>query len=563
MYLRRSLVAVAALTLLVAASRAPAQDIEYLVGDVNADGVVTLSDVGALLGHLFQNVTISDCPAAGDANQDGAINLSDGIWLLHHLSHEGDDPPGTTPSTECNEYVSTDPLEDPGARLEVLSAVNNDHVGDATIRFGASNSRSLVGHRILFRIPGVKIGSHVGTGIDLTDSVDVTHFGDTELLGDSDTVQTLLLVTFSGPHAIPPSGTVRPFYEYRACIETGTPAGEYPIEILEAEFTDKATGRAIYPELVGGVLEVEDDVTETGDCSGQINADPTPGGGEPPPPNEPQCPAEPVGPTERAMNVTYEIADSTAIPGMPLDLSFSINADGGVQGFAFSADFDEEILTGTGGDYVWDMPGAGTDYAFSLIEFNNRNDVPGHHGIDEGYVIGAAVFCFETQVSLPANTDVHVGVFHFEVAKETPETVTQVRFLDGGRASGAPVHNSVVTDGETVLPEFLESFVTLDCDVLVLPVVDITTFFLRGDSSGNGLVNITDGLLSLSYLFLSGRAPTCFDAADANDDGELDVTDPIFTLNFLFLGTGGGMPAPYPEPGIDTTSDGMTCQNRT
>ena len=261
--------------------------------------------------------------------------------------------------------------------------------------------------------------------------------------------------------------------------------------------------------------------------------------------------------------MTFEIADATARPGDPFDLSFTIHSDGGVQGFAFSADFDEEVLTGTRGESSsgkWPKPGLVTRSPISSSTIETTS--PGSHGIDEGFFLGAAIFCFDRHVALPANTDVEVATFQFEVAEDAPEMTTQVRFFDGARGSGEPMHNSVVTAGETVLPEFLQSFVTVDCNVQVLPIVDIATFFLRGDSSGNGTVNITDAVVSLDYLFRTGSPPACFDAADADDDGELDITDPIFTLGFLFLGTVGPMPAPYPIPDSDPTPDAMTCRVR-
>ncbi|MBI4604351.1 MAG: hypothetical protein HY721_20520, partial [Planctomycetes bacterium] len=54
--------------------------------------------------------------------------------------------------------------------------------------------------------------------------------------------------------------------------------------------------------------------------------------------------------------------------------------------------------------------------------------------------------------------------------------------------------------------------------------------FRRGDFDRNGAVDITDAVASAGYLFRSGRAPTCQDAADGNDDGVLDVSDPIYLL---------------------------------
>ena len=91
--------------------------------------------------------------------------------------------------------------------------------------------------------------------------------------------------------------------------------------------------------------------------------------------------------------------------------------------------------------------------------------------------------------------------------------------------------------------------------------MDDITIFLRGDSNGDDVVNISDAQATLSYLFLGGRQPHCFDAADANDDGKLDVSDPVATLQFLFLG-GPSLPEPNGTKGKDPTPDSMDCLHR-
>ena len=58
--------------------------------------------------------------------------------------------------------------------------------------------------------------------------------------------------------------------------------------------------------------------------------------------------------------------------------------------------------------------------------------------------------------------------------------------------------------------------------------------FLRGDSNADGVVDISDSVFTLSYLFFGGRAPACQDAADSNDDGAVDISDPIGALGVLF-----------------------------
>jgi hypothetical protein len=81
--------------------------------------------------------------------------------------------------------------------------------------------------------------------------------------------------------------------------------------------------------------------------------------------------------------------------------------------------------------------------------------------------------------------------------------------------------------------------------------------FLRGDSNGDGRIDIADAVIALEHLFLGGSMP-CADGADFNDDGGLNIADPIGTLEHLFLG-GPAPPPPYPVCGADPTEDELDC----
>jgi hypothetical protein len=83
--------------------------------------------------------------------------------------------------------------------------------------------------------------------------------------------------------------------------------------------------------------------------------------------------------------------------------------------------------------------------------------------------------------------------------------------------------------------------------------------FARGDADASGELNITDAVVVLGYLFQSGPAPTCQDAADSDDNGKVNITDPIYVLGHLFLG-GPAPGAPFGKCGADPTDDGLTCE---
>ena len=93
--------------------------------------------------------------------------------------------------------------------------------------------------------------------------------------------------------------------------------------------------------------------------------------------------------------------------------------------------------------------------------------------------------------------------------------------------------------------------------------------FVRGDADSNGVIELTDGIRILGFLFLDDPAPSCLDAADALDDGVLNLTDAIRIFGWLF--TGGSAPdPPGPRPGLatyrvencglDKTDDTLGCE---
>ncbi len=83
--------------------------------------------------------------------------------------------------------------------------------------------------------------------------------------------------------------------------------------------------------------------------------------------------------------------------------------------------------------------------------------------------------------------------------------------------------------------------------------------FIRGDANDDTIVNISDALNALDFLFGATPDGRCRKALDANDDGSVNISDPVYVLSFLFA-SGERIPPPYPEAGIDPTPDGLPCR---
>ena len=82
---------------------------------------------------------------------------------------------------------------------------------------------------------------------------------------------------------------------------------------------------------------------------------------------------------------------------------------------------------------------------------------------------------------------------------------------------------------------------------------------MRGDANFDDVVNITDAVFTLGFLFAGGVSPACVDAVDTDDTGTLEITDAIRLLNHLFGGA-PPPPPPYPAPGRDPTPDALGCR---
>jgi hypothetical protein len=552
--MRRSCAAILAALIALAPPRSPRTlAVDFLRGDANSDGVLSLADAYFIYSHVFRDHAAPECREAGNANGDRKIDVADAIWIVNYLFRNGPASPEpfplAGPGTEldalpCAAYGNGSPLADPAARL-VVEAPVVDKGGVARFRIGVANSRTLTGLSGRLRLrsgllaPGVTYAADLSGALQPDGFIDANHLID----GDDEVLQFGLLTTIQPPFLPSAAITIAasapaPVLEIGACLRAGVPAGEHQLILETGELIDEATGRAIQPVLEAGTLTIPEGVSSGAACR---SSTPPPPATLPPPPN-----------------VRLEMRDTTAEPGASFAVPFLLRSDRPVQGLLFSIDFDEETLEATAVEEVWARPdGAAYDYAVYTLQNENRH--PGNAGVDEGFIVGMAIpndsGPAADRLALPANVDVEVLRFHFTAAAEAVAARTDVRFLDG--ALGAAFHgkNLVIVDGVAFTAELASSFVLIGCEVC-FGILPDGTIFRRGDATDDDAVDISDPVRSLGYLFLGDEAPRCIDAADANDDGALNIADPIATLTWLFLG-GTPLPAPGPEAGHDPTPDAL------
>ncbi|MBI4601038.1 MAG: CotH kinase family protein, partial [Planctomycetes bacterium] len=82
--------------------------------------------------------------------------------------------------------------------------------------------------------------------------------------------------------------------------------------------------------------------------------------------------------------------------------------------------------------------------------------------------------------------------------------------------------------------------------------------FVRGDANGDASVDLSDAVRIVLHLF-AGKAADCEDALDVDDNELLNVTDAVGLLNYLFK-SGAAPRAPFPAEGTDPSGTGLGCQ---
>jgi hypothetical protein len=55
-----------------------------------------------------------------------------------------------------------------------------------------------------------------------------------------------------------------------------------------------------------------------------------------------------------------------------------------------------------------------------------------------------------------------------------------------------------------------------------------------GDANGDQVINISDVMYLMNYLFRHGPAPVSFEAGDANCDNDHGILDVVCLINYLY-----------------------------
>lgn len=155
--------------------------------------------------------------------------------------------------------------------------------------------------------------------------------------------------------------------------------------------------------------------------------------------------------------------------------------------------------------------------------------------------------------TLTVGTNVRLVNAVVDVHDDIPAPQTG-EFLTVEEQTGEPIVDSLFAAlGQVTLrPKVTTHPITIHSELDWIGLVRIR----RGDVDRSNLIDITDAINLLNFLFLGGFPLLCQDLGDVDDTGVVDASDAINLLVFLFLG--GNPPAyPHPEFGPDPTEDSL------
>ena len=93
--------------------------------------------------------------------------------------------------------------------------------------------------------------------------------------------------------------------------------------------------------------------------------------------------------------------------------------------------------------------------------------------------------------------------------------------------------------GSEFMPQF---YLCPNCDPdlpeVWIPVVQRT--WVKGDASGDGVLDVSDAVFLIRYIFDGGTAPAHVQAGDVNCDDQISVSDVVKVIRYIF----GGGPGP-------------------
>ena len=504
---------------------------DFLRGDVNDDGVVTISDAHRINTYFFLGSPEPDCVDSIDINDDGELNITDSIELLNSMFYVGDpvaapNPEAGSDPTEdelaCETYTGSQPhLDDAGAAMRLIAQpADGGADSTASILVNVDHSTEVAGCSGSIAIPsGLFEGVH---GTTPTAEFQGGYHA-AKFVGDR--IDFGLLVTLTQPISLPPGE--QSVLRIDLCLKPGAAAGTYPLSLSSGELIDAVTAKRIEPVMIDDDFVLANDVlAEPGPCAT----------------SEP-----PIVDDMEEVEVEFRIETAATRPEEGVTLSVLASANTPLEAVRLAIDYDETRLIGNA-----IRPSSGVQEPESFVfDLNNDDLEAGSTEGTEGYVTVEIIYGEGSDGFVPRQSSGrHFLDLEITPTPDAPNGPSPVQFTHL-----ATLANSVTVLGQEGTSENLGRFRLRDG---LVAIDNGTTVFVRGDANSDGQFSISDPTMLRRWLFLGGTPPECLKTGDIDDDGVVDITDPIRALNAMFLG--GDLPQnPFPEAGLDPTPDELAC----
>ncbi len=275
----------------------------------------------------------------------------------------------------------------------------------------------------------------------------------------------------------------------------------------------------------------------------------------------PLCDDEAPDATCVDLEVVVELGKNVALGGTP---SQSSDYGNGQFPASFAIDgnlgnFTHTLANDNFPDNSWWEIELNQDYPLESIQIHNRDNCCGSRMrdivvliLDEAreIVYESEILNEENELGFELNGNKYpLGPEMLEVLLDDPVVGRFVRIeripdddASGSDGQGNADESTVLSLGEVIINRSTD-------------IIEPQITFRRGDTDGNGVLEITDPINSLSFQFLGKFTPPCADAADFDDNGKIEITDPIASLSHQFLGTTPPAPPGAENCGQDPTPD--------
>ena len=239
-------------------------------------------------------------------------------------------------------------------------------------------------------------------------------------------------------------------------------------------------------------------------------------------------------------------------PGTTAETLITLDHPEAVEAFSFGLVYDSNDIDPMGaeaGAAVMDATGpAGPDFYFVDL-LPSGVPVTGN-----GLTVACILSLSFPIVTIPAGFQQEITVVTFDcLPTATPGVEIAVDFSDQLGDPQILLVASVIGQDQFLVP--FSGLIT----VFEEPPPPPGPSFVRGDANGDGTLDISDPVRIGVYVARGVNQLACLAAGDIDDDGLIQLSDVVSLLSYLFS-EGAAPAAPFPDCGADPTTD-LDCLN--